>query len=102
MLKGNLSPKIKSYGNILPRNCFSYIFEFQLVPLGFILILRDPFMVSPSPTKECGGGVFSKKCFSWGKIFVGKMYRGIVLHRGTNDQIVPTGKEFHKMHFRVI
>ena len=49
LLKGNLPPKINSYGNILSRNYLSYIFEFQLVPFAFSLILGDPFMVSPPP-----------------------------------------------------
>ena len=46
VLKGNL-PKMY---NILPKNYFSYIFEFQLVTFfTFSLILRDPLMVSVSP-----------------------------------------------------
>ena len=28
-----------------------------------------------------------KVCFSWGTNFVGKIYRGIVLHGGTNHHI---------------
>ena len=40
--------------NISPRNYLSYIFEFQLVPLAFSLILGDPFMVK-------GGDFFQKK-----------------------------------------
>ena len=42
----------------------SSIFEFQLVPLAFSLILGDPFMVS-LPIKYRGGGFFAKKGFSW-------------------------------------
>ena len=47
-------------------------------------------------------GTFLQKFFLWGTHFVGKIYRGIVLHGRTNDQIIPRGKEFHKMHFPVI
>ena len=43
-----------------------------------------------------------KVCFSWGTNFVGKIYRGIVLHGGTNHHIIPREKKFHKMHFPVI
>ena len=42
-------------------------------------------MMSPPPPKVC---------FSWGKNFAGKIYRGIVLHGETNDHIIPRGKEF--------
>ena len=45
---------------------------------------------------------FPKKSFSWGTHFVGKLCKGIALYGGTNDQIIPRGKEFHKMHFPVI
>ena len=86
LLKGNLPPKINSYGNILPRSYLLYIFEFQIVLFAFSLILGDPFMV-PSPT--------AKVCFSWEANFVGKIYSGIVLHNGTNNHIILRGKEFH-------
>ena len=45
---------------------------------------------------------FQKNDFHVEKNFVGKMYREIVLHGGTNDQIVLRGKEFHKIYFLVI
>ena len=32
------------------------------------------------------GDFFPKSAFHWGTNFVGKIYRDIVLHRGTNDQ----------------
>ena len=64
--------------NILPRY-LSYIFKLQLVLSAFSLILGEPFLVSLSP--------LSKK-----EKFVGKIYREIVLHEGTNDQIIPRGK----------
>ena len=32
------------------------------------------------------GDFFSKTCFSLGTNFVGKLYKEIVLHGGTNDQ----------------
>ena len=108
LLRGNFPPKINSYVNILWRNYLSYLFEFQLVPFAFIVILRDPFMVSPPPKKydewlgEGGGALFYKKCFSRGTNFVGKIYRRIVLRGGTNDQIIPREKEFHKMRFPLI
>ena len=54
------------------------------------------------PPKVWGGGTFSKKCFSWGTNFGVKTYREIVLHEGTNDQMIPRGKEFHKMLFPFI
>ena len=81
--------------NILPRNYLLYIFEFQLAPFPFSLILGDLFMV-----KEWN--FFQKNDFHVEKNFVGKMYREIVLHGGTNDQIVLRGKEFHKIYFLVI
>ena len=79
LLKGNLPPKMY---NILSRNYFSYIFEFQLVNFfSFSLILGDPLMVSPPPPppwKYGNGGLFSKKYFSWGQIllvkFIGKLF----------------------------
>ena len=49
LLKGNLLQKMYSEGNILLRNDLSFIFEFQLAPFAFSLILGDPFMVSPFP-----------------------------------------------------
>ena len=49
LLKGNLPQKMYSEGNILLRNDLSFIFEFQLAPFAFSLILGDPFMVSPFP-----------------------------------------------------
>ena len=64
LLKGNLPSTMSSYGNILPRNNLSCIFEFQLIPFAFSLILGDPVMVSSSPVKYGEGGIFSKKCFS--------------------------------------
>ena len=87
LLQGNLPPEINGYDkklsfirSILPRSCLLYIFEFQLVNL-----------LSPP-----------KVCFSWGTNFMGKIYREVVLHAGTNDHIIPRGKEFHKIHFPVI
>ena len=65
--------------NILPTNYLSYIFEFQLVPIAFSLILGDPFMVK-------GGDFFLKNAFYVWTNFVTKIYRGIVIHGGTNDQ----------------
>ena len=91
LLKGNLPPKMFSYGNILSRNYLSYIFKFQLVPFAFSLILGDPFMVFPSPLKYGEGGFFPKNAFDGGTNFVGKIYRGIVLDGGTIDQNIPRG-----------
>ena len=34
---------------------------------------------------------FPKNAFHWGINFVGKIYGGIALHGGTNDQITPKG-----------
>ena len=65
----------------------SFIFEFQLVPFVFSLILGETFMLSPAKVWE-GGDFFSKKCFSRGG---GKFIRGIALHRGTKDQIMLRG-----------
>ena len=47
-------------------------------------------MVSPPhpprpPLKYGNGGLSSKKCFSWGTNFMGKIFRGIDLNGGTND-----------------
>ena len=67
--------------NILPRNCFSYIFEFQLVGM------KD---------------IFPKNAFNGGTNFAGKIYMEIVQHGATNDQIILKGKEFHKIYFLVI
>ena len=69
LLKGNLPPKIISYGNILPRSYLLYIFEFQLVPFAFSLILGYSLMVSPPSLKYafCGGQI------SWGR-FIGALF----------------------------
>ena len=90
------------FDNILPRNDLSYIFEFQLVPFTFSLILGDRYMMSPHPLKYGEERFFSRKCFSWGKNYLGKIYREIVLHGGSNDQNIPRKKKFHKMQFPVI
>ena len=37
-----------------------------------------------------------------GEKFCVESFSEIVLHGGTNDRIIPRGKEFHKMHFPVI
>ena len=68
------------------------IFEFQLVLFVFSLVLGDPFMVSPPTPLLKRGRHFSKKYFSWGTDFVGKIYKGVVLHGETNDQIIPRGR----------
>ena len=78
--------------NILPRNYLSHRFEFQLVPFAFSVILGDHFMVN-------GGEFFQKKYFYVGTNFVGKIYRGIVLHGGL--MIRRREKEFYKMYFPV-
>ena len=49
-----------------------------------------------------GGGGGGPEGIFWGKIYRGKIYSGIVLHVETNDQSIPRGEEFHKMHFTVI
>ena len=98
LLKGN-PPKINSYGNILPRSYLLYIFEFQLVFFAFSLVFGDPFRLSTPPPPPLSS---LKVCFLWGTNFVGKIYREIVLHGGTDDHIIPSGKEFHKIHFQVI
>ena len=102
LLKENLPPKMCSYDNMLPRNYLSYIFEFQLVTFAFSLILGDPFMVSPPPLKYGERDFFLKNAFHGRTNFVGKAYKGIVLHGGTNDLIMPRGKEFHKIHYPVL
>ena len=57
-------------------------------------------MVSLPPKKyDEWGGTFLQKCFSSGTNFVEKIYRRIVLREGTNDQIIPREKQFHKMRF---
>ena len=50
----------------LAKKYLSYIFEFQLVPFAFSLILGDPFMVSPSYYGE--GAFFQKMLFMGDKI----------------------------------
>ena len=57
LLEGNRLPEMYSYGNILPRNNLSCIFQFQLVLFAFSLILCDPLMVSPPEER---GNVFLK------------------------------------------
>ena len=61
-------------------------------------------MVSPPSRKLHGDLIFfqKKNAFHEGTNFVGKSYGKIVLHGGTNAQIMPRRKEFHKMHFPVI
>ena len=99
LLKGNPPPKLYSYGNILPRNFLSYIFEFQLVPFDFSLTLEDPFMVSLSPLKYGEGELFSKKTlFMGGQYLCGKFIGGLFYMRG----LMMRGKEFHKIYFPVI
>ena len=71
LLKGNLPPKINSYGNILPGSYLLYVFEFQLVLIAFSFILGDPFMVSPPPQYAFHGGQFL-----WGKFIGGLFYMG--------------------------
>ena len=66
LLKGNFPPKFYNYSNIFPRNYLSYIFEFQLVPFAFSLILGDPFMESPTTPKILGGETFFKKMLFMG------------------------------------
>ena len=61
-------------------------------------------MVSPLPPKAWGGGTFfQKKGFMERQFFFffwegGQIYGEIVLHGGTNHQIMLRGEEFHKMH----
>ena len=60
-----------------------------------------------SPPKVLGVGTFSKeKGFSWGTNFWRSNLLGDCSSwrrlRGTNDQIMPRGDKFHKMHFTVI
>ena len=74
LLKKDLPPKMYSYGNILPRNYLSYIFEFQLVPFAFNLISGDSLFMS-------GGTFFQKMLFMrgqilWRKFIVGLFYTG--------------------------
>ena len=45
------------------------------------------------------GDVFSKKDFHGDKLFQVNLWR-VVLHGGTNDQIMPRGGEFHKYIFQ--
>ena len=52
-------------------------------------------MVSPLPLKYVAEEYFSKNCLSWGTNFLSNVYRGIVLHCGTNDQMIPKMTEFH-------
>ena len=80
--------------NILPRNYLSYAFEFQLVPFAFSLTLGGPFMVKGE------GDFFKKNPFYVGTNIMGKIYRGIVLHRGLMIKL--RGKEFHKIYFPLI
>ena len=99
LLKGNLHPKMFSYGYILPRNYISHIFEFQLVPFPFSFILGDPFMVFLSPLKYGEGELFPKNTFHGETNFVGNIYRWIVLHGRTNYQNIPMGRSFTKCIF---
>ena len=59
-------------------------------------------MRSPSPLMYEEGELFSKKNFFMGTKFVGKIYSGIALHVGTNDQNIPAAEEFFKIYFPVI
>ena len=56
----------------------------------------------PESTEYGEGEFFPKNAFHGGTNFVGEIYSGFVLHVGTNDQNIPRGKEFYKMHFPVI
>ena len=89
--------KMCSYGNIFPITYLSYIFEFQLVAfLSISWCLFCPHL------KYGEGDFFPKNAFNGETKFVEEIYIGIVLHGGTNDPIIPRGKELHKMHFPVI
>ena len=68
---------INSYGNILPRS-YLYIFAFQLVLFHGV----------------------SSLCFSWGTNFVGKIYRGIVLHGGNYWSYTKAKRSFTKCIFQ--
>ena len=81
------------------------MFEFQQVPFAFSLILGDSFMVSPPLTKVWGNrrrDFFPKDAFHGGTNFVKKIYSGIVVHMGNDDQNILRGKEFQKMHFPIM
>ena len=86
LLKRNLPRKMYSYGNILPRNYLSYIFEFQLFPFPFSLISGDSLMVSPS-LLNYGRGTFLQKMpfmgeqILWGKFIGGLFYLGGLMIR---------------------
>ena len=54
------------------------------------------------PPKLWEGDFSPKNAFHGGTNFVGKIYRGIVLFGRTNDQIIPRGKQFHRMYFPVV
>ena len=50
-----------------------------------------------------GGTFFLKNSFHGATNFMGKIYSGVVLHLGTNDQNIPRmGGEVHKIHFPVM
>ena len=53
----------------------SFIFEFQLIPFAFGLILGGPFLVSP-PKSIGRGTIFQKKLFM-GKKTLGDKYMGV-------------------------
>ena len=74
------------------------------VTFGLVILLNFKVNVFFLNCANCISqeGTFLQKFFLWGTHFVGKIYRGIVLHGRTNDQIIPRGKEFHKMYFPVI
>ena len=76
-----------------------FIFEFQLVPFAFSLILGGLFVVSPPPPKVWGGGTFFKKKLVMGKKFSGVNLWGDCSTWGTNDEIMLREEEFHKTHF---
>ena len=81
------------------------MFQFQLVPFAFSLILGDSFMVSPSRTKVWSNGkrdFFPKNAFHGETNFVKKIYSRIIVHVGTDDPNILREKEFHKTHFSIM
>ena len=64
-----------------------FLFEFQLVPFAFGLILGDLFMMPPR-LKYREVAIFSKKAFHGRTNFGEQIYGGIVLHARNNDQVM--------------
>ena len=78
-----------------------FLFEFQLVPFAFGLILGDLFMMPPALSVE-RWQFFQKRLFMGGQILGDRFMGGLFYMPGIMIRSCKGREEFHKMHFLVI